>query len=169
MRAPTSQLGFRARRPFARQMASFPCRCRSRPVAWRGSAGWVEETGLFPIARAAAQVLFRLQRGASRVLAEAGLHRMGTRIGSLDHFRQYSARACVGKCTGVYGGRQPVVSTPRSLLLFQQRQQIVCCGALAQAWEDFVDAVLVRKGVHISHCIHSEDDVISMFVSMTGS
>jgi hypothetical protein len=58
---------------------------------------------------------------------------------------------------------------PPSLLLFQQRQQIVCCGALAQAWEDFVDAVLVRKGVHISHCIHNEDDVISMFVSMTGS
>jgi hypothetical protein len=63
----------------------------------------------------------------------------------------------------------PRYKLPRSLLLFQQRQQVVCCGALAQAWEDFVDAVLVRKGVQISHCIRNEYDVISMFVSMTGS
>jgi uncharacterized protein YecE (DUF72 family) len=68
-RAPTSQLGFRTRRSFACQMASFPRRCRSRPVARRGSAGWVEQAGLFPFARAAAYVLFRLQRGASRILA----------------------------------------------------------------------------------------------------
>src|SRR3984957_14020192 len=72
-----------------------------------------------------------------------------------------------GSCWGML--ESPRYKLPPSLLLFQQRQQIVCCGALAQAWEDFVNAVLVRKGVQISHCIRSEYDVISMFVSMPRS